>query len=251
MRKRFMHLILAATLCLLVVAKGFAQENNSKSKDWSFELAPLYLWAVNISGDVTVKGQTQPTSLSFSDIWDNLEGMFTLHFEGLHKSGWGFIVNLDYLDVDATGGSPLGSVNVDMDERILELDLFHRWTDGSHAYDLLIGLRHSDVDIGVDFLNLPLKTDSGDQWTDGIFGARYIYQIAPSWKLKLKGDIGLGGSDLTYQGIGLVTYQAWEHVSFTGGYRALYRDYGSGAGFNRFEYDVTMHGPVIAVNFSW
>ncbi len=250
MKKRFIHLILAASLCLFVAAKGFAEENTNK-KDWSFELAPLYLWATNISGDVTVKGQTQPTSLSFGDLWDNLEGMFTFHFEGRHKSGWGFIVNLDYLDVNSTGGSPLGPVNVDMDEKILELDLFHRWIDGSHSYDFLIGIRHSDVDIEVDFLSLPLSTDSGDQWADGIFGARYMYQIAPNWQLKLKGDIGVGGSDLTYQGIGLVTYQAWKHVSFTGGYRALYRDYGSGSGLNRFEYDVTMHGPVIALNISW
>ncbi len=250
MKKRFIHLILAVALCLFMVTKGFADETN-KNKDWSFELAPLYLWAVNISGDVTVKGQTQPADLEFGDIWDNLEGMFTLHFEGLHKSGWGFITNLDYLNVESSGGSPLGPVEVGMDERILELDVFYRWTNGNHAYDLLIGLRHSDVDIGTNFLNLPLKTDSGDDWVDGIFGARYIYEIAPKWQLKLKGDLGVGGSDFTCQGIGLVTYQAWEHFAFTGGYRALYRDYGSGSGFNRFEYDVTMHGPVIALNISW
>lgn len=250
MNKRFMHLILAVCLCLFVATKGFS-EDNTKNKSWSFELAPLYLWAVNISGDVTVKGQTQPTSLKFGDIWDNLEGMFTLHFEGVHNSGWGFIANLDYLDVTSTGPSPLGTAKVDMNERIIEMDVFHRWTDGKHAYDFLIGLRHSDVDIEASFLMLPLKTDSGDQWADGIFGARYIYDIAPKWQIKLKGDIGMGGSDLTYQGIGLITYQPWVNVAFTGGYRALYRDYDSGSGLNRFGYDVTMHGPVIALNITW
>src|SRR5210317_1924724 len=67
-----------------------AKSDTSPSKDWEFSLAPMYLWAVSIDGDQTVKGNKVDLDVSFSDIWDNLNGALTFHFEGVHKQRWGF-----------------------------------------------------------------------------------------------------------------------------------------------------------------
>ena len=67
----------------------------------------------------------------------------------------------------------------------------------------------------------------------------------------VRGDVGAGGSYLTWQASGLVEFKAWKHVSFFGGYRSLGTDYSSGSGVNEFKYDMTMHGPILALNFYW
>jgi hypothetical protein len=99
---------------------------------------------------------------------------------------------------------------------------------------------------------LPSQTSRQD-WVDPIIGARYIWTICDQWKLNLRGDIGgFGvGSDFTYNAIGLVEYKPWKHVSFLGGYRVLYQNYKDGSGIDEFKFDVTMHGPVLALNFTW
>ena len=49
-----------------------------EGKSWKLELAPLYLWAINIDGDLVVRDKNVETSVDFADIWDNLEGVFTM-----------------------------------------------------------------------------------------------------------------------------------------------------------------------------
>jgi len=84
-------LILLGLLSPLAIAENVsklgtdANSNTSTSKDWEFNLAPMYLWAVSINGDQTVKGVKVDLDVPFSDIFDNLNGALTVHFEGLHR----------------------------------------------------------------------------------------------------------------------------------------------------------------------
>ena len=88
-------------MCLLAVLSqtAIADDSVSQDKNWEFNLAPFYLWGVDIDGDVTIGTNTVPVELPFSDIIDNLEAAFIVHFEGMHKSNWGFLVDVNYLDV--------------------------------------------------------------------------------------------------------------------------------------------------------
>ncbi|MBW1790515.1 MAG: hypothetical protein JRK53_28585, partial [Deltaproteobacteria bacterium] len=43
--------------------------DSADTKNWEFNLAPFYLWAVSLSGDVTMKGQTNPVTVDFGDIF--------------------------------------------------------------------------------------------------------------------------------------------------------------------------------------
>ena len=57
--------------------------------------------------------------------------------------------------------------------------------------------------------------------------------------------------ETSWNAIGLIHFQPWKLVGFVGGYRALDVDYETGSGINKFKYDMLMHGPVVAVNFTW
>ena len=98
-----MCLVVAALLAISAVAH--AEETNG---DWNFNLAPLYLWAVRIDGSQTLG--TVPVELEFSDIFDNVETLFTFHFEGLWKNKWGFL--LDYNNFSLGGRSRYQTVRI-------------------------------------------------------------------------------------------------------------------------------------------
>ncbi len=129
--------------------------------------------------------------------------------------------------------------------------MFYRTETGPHTFDYLLGLRYTDVDAEANFTNLSRTGSGEDNWMDLIIGMRYLYQMSEKWKLSLRGDLGGGGSDFTYQALGIVNYQPWKNVSVFGGYRMLSTDYSKGSGINAFKYDVDMHGPILGVNFSW
>lgn len=83
-----------------------AQDTSPKEKNWEFNLAPFYLWAVSIDGDLTVMGNAQSVKADFDELADSLEGFFTVHFEGMHKSGFGFLTDVSYLNFGGQQTTP-------------------------------------------------------------------------------------------------------------------------------------------------
>jgi len=71
------------------------------------------------------------------------------------------------------------------------------------------------------------------------------------------GDIGGfgAGSEFTWQAAGMVGYRFGlfgdDNARVLAGYRALYQDYKSGSGSNEFKWDMTLHGPVLALAISF
>jgi hypothetical protein len=233
-----------------------AESPAAKSKNWEFNLAPFYIWGVAIDGDVTSGTNTVPVEVQFSDITDNLEAAFILHFEGMHKSNWGFLIDVNYLDL--SGGVNLPGPfnvpgNVDFDATIAEFSALYRMANGDHSYDLIAGLRYTKLENKLTLNAGPTLVDASEDWTDPLIGARWIWGFADQWTLIARGDIGgFGiGSDIALQGLALVDWQPFKYVSFLAGYRAIYQDYEDGSGSDRFNYDATMHGPVLGVNFRW
>ena len=64
-----------------------------------------------------------------------------------------------------------------------------------------------------------------------------------------KGDVGGfgAGSDISYSGYGLVKYAFSPGKEGIAGYKALYQDYKEGD----FEWDVTWHGPLVGVSWTF
>ena len=234
-----------------------ANSDTTADKNWEWSLAPMYLWAASIDGDMTVRGIKVDVNQSFSDSLDysdNLDGALMFHFEGLYKQRWGFFADLMYIRLNPDDESTrLGDISIDYEETLAELGGFYRWASAAHAVDGLGGLRYTSMK---GELGLPAPLPDVDQrkdWLDPFFGARWIWSFTDKWGLRLRGDVGgFGiGSDLTWNAIGLITFKPWKYVGFGGGYRALYQDYSTGSGNNRFSHDATMYGPILGLTITW
>jgi len=219
------------------------------AKNWEFALAPMYLWAISISGDATVNGKDVDMDVSFSDIFDDLNGALTFHFEGVHKQNWGFFTDLNYVVLNPENNS----VDVEYTQILFELAAFYRLIEGNVVIDGFGGLRYSSMDIDVDPPGPLSGFDQRKDWVDPYVGLRWRWPIGQKWALRLRTDFGgFGiGSDISWNAVGLIDFKPWEHVGFFGGYRMLYQDYSDGRGSNRFAFDATMHGPALGLNITW
>lgn len=102
---------------------------------------------------------------------------------------------------------------------------------------------------------MPLPDASGDKdWFDPLIGARAFFDFSEHWNLSLQGDVGgFGiGSDFTWGAMGTIGYRfrlfsEENNARAAAGYRAIYQDYSEGSGNNRFEWDVTLHGPILGL----
>ena len=102
----------------------------------------------------------------------------------------------------------------------------------------------------------PLEADVS--WVDPLAGVRWNWDISDTWSTNLRGDIGgFGvGSDLSGQGVAVVDWQPWQHVSITGGLRALWVKYGTDKGADKgadnYELDMTFWAPLLGGgSFRW
>jgi hypothetical protein len=97
----------------------------------------------------------------------------------------------------------------------------------------------------------------GVDWVDPLVGLRLRHQLAPGQELVLRGDIGGFdvGSQFTWNVLAAYSWRIGTHhgATYSGilGYRALGVDYEQGSGVNRFEYDVTQHGPIVGLAVSF
>lgn len=227
---------------------------DSSVEEWEFSLAPFYLWAVNIDGDISSGSKALPVDVEFDDIFDSLEAAFIVHFEGVYKGKWGFLTDINYLGISNQLTLPMGiKQDVDLDLAFVEFAGFHRTQYGMHFFDIIGGIRYINIDNKVSITNGPTLVDGNKNWLDPLIGGRWTWAFSEKWNLVVQGDIGgFGvGSDFAWQTLGLVTWKPFEHVSFIAGVRALYMDYEDDSEQNYFKYDATAYGPVLGVKFTW
>lgn len=233
----------------LVVAAGAAAPAGARSQsdEWRFEIAPLYLWAVDMGGTMTVGGRNVPLDISFSDAFDNLEAVFTVHFEAW-KCDWGLLADVNWLDI---GGEqmlpgPIGAeVKVDIQQTLIELAGGYEFDDDSF---IIGGARYAALDPKV---TLPMDDviDPDQSWIDAFVGVMWRPQLSRRWAFSGRFDIGGGSSDLVWNLSGMFDVAFSRHVVLVFGYRYLdydYQDEDEG-----FGYDVSQKGPLAALRFSW
>jgi hypothetical protein len=236
---------------ILFCAPAFAAGDKGDDA-WHFSLAPFYLWAVSLDGEVGSGPKSTEVSADFDQIFDNLEGMFTAHAEG-QKGCWGGIFDIAYLDIGSSAGLPSGAeIKVNVINTMVEVDGFYRIKKDAHFFDILAGFRYSDQEVKVNIRPGP-RANTNEDWWDPLVGGRWIWNFGKQWQLVGRGDIGgFGvGSEFTWNASGLLVWQPWKHVALAAGYRGLYQDYENGSGADRYKWDVTMHGPLAGVDFRW
>ena len=182
-----MKKIIGSALMVLMFAcfsvSAFAGEQADEG-NWDFNLAPLYVWAVDMDGDLGVGPINTGVSVPFSDLFDNLEAIFTIHFEGMHRSNWGFFLDYNYVDISASGTQGLTSVTLDFSSTIVEGGGIYRMENGPNAFDMLGGVRYTKLepDLSVTIIPPGKKFSLTEDWFDPFVGVRYIYDFGNKWK---------------------------------------------------------------------
>ncbi len=270
-------MLLLAMVCAPIAA--MAAPETSEADEWEFIVTP-YVWVVGLQGDLTVKGRTADVDASFLDIIRNSDSIFGfLGNVEVRKGKWGAFVDGTYFSGTSETAKigPL-SIDADVEMAIVSFGAFYRIAEWSladapgggpsysgqkMAVDFYAGGRYTSLDTKIDAnVNLtpgPLNLSAGRKfkkspdWVDPIFGLRTITNVFPKVKLLLAGDIGGfgAGSDFTWHADGLLGYDFTlfsKKSTVWAGYRALYQDYKNGSGNNRFEWKMTMHGPVTGLS---
>jgi hypothetical protein len=237
-------------------------DDNPISEDWEFEATP-YVWFLSLDGDITVRGQKTSFDVNFDDLVQKTNSAAILNGE-VRKGRFGGFVDTVYAELSDDAGS--GPIRLDLSAENLWLTFgaFYRlgpWDLDPAAHgdaltvtvDPYIGGRYTYLETQLDLK--PGPNFSGDQaWIDPIIGLRTIWGLSERWSVTLSGDVGgfSVGSDFAWQAVGLVGYGFGlfgdDDAHVMAGYRALYQDYSNGSGANKFEWDVTVHGPILGLS---
>jgi len=207
---------------------------------------------------------------------DTLLGAFA-DFEA-SNGRWSVFVSPAYMDIASDENATVGPLTLraelDADLVFLEFGGAYRvssWQgggvrgtpSGGHL-DLIVGARYTDLETEIDLevAGLPpgfagaREVSDRKDWIDPLIGGRIRLRLSERWVMALRGDAGgFGvGSDLSLAGNAVVGYElemfGRDAIVF-GGYRALYQDYDDGSGASRFEWDMTLHGPVVGFNLQF
>jgi hypothetical protein len=214
--------------------------------------AALYGWAINVSGNVTVRNQTLDTNASIIDLLqksDSLAG-FMGYFEA-NKGSVGFYSDLVFTKLGFGAGqtayrNPLPGLQLSANANAaLTYQLFivemgglvelHRWpgSDSSFtAIDGIVGFRYwnnqvaatFDATLNVDYSPLGIQRSFGIatarsdviQWVDPVLGLRLRHRFTPNQEVFVRGDIGgfgISGSQFAWQAVGAYSY-AWQFTGY-------------------------------------
>jgi hypothetical protein len=178
-------------------------QSTAASGKWQFEITP-YFWLSGLETNIKVGlVPEQSTYVSFSELSKLVHVGLAGQFEA-RKDRWGFLIDAMYVDLGTTkvqSGKMPGDVDVTMKQSSFSLAGLARVVEGKAAVDLFAGVRYS-------YMSSDLKLTSGsyagleksttDDWVDGFGGARLLVSLARAWTLEWYGDIGTGGSTLSW-----------------------------------------------------
>lgn len=255
---------------------GPALSEEPKHGEWQFSVTP-YIWAAGMEGDLGVKGRAASVDASFLDVVEAADSLFGFMgvFEA-RKGDWSAFVAPMYLNIGVDENVGIGPLTIDADTTteftMIEFGGSYRLVNstlgsesgeggGQPAWiDVIAGGRYTkleaEIDLKVSAASLGLSgtrvSQGSRDWFDPFVGVRaHAYLTEKVW-VQARGDVGgFGvGSDFSWHALGLLGYDFkmfGRDASIAAGYRALYMDFEEGSGSNLFQYDITMHGPIIAL----
>ncbi len=265
-----------AAVAAAAPAAAPAAPEAATAEPWQLSITP-YVWGVALKGDVGVGKASANVDVSFSDILKNLNGALMLSLE-LRKGRFGLLSDTVFANLEDDGATERNRLKVDatMNQLIQTLAGTYRigtWELGDFGaagpatltVDPYAGARYTYLDIELDGkLDLPdlgvnaRRTTEGDEhWVDPIVGVRTSWGLGEHWSLVLAGDVGgISTSDqYSAEAYGTVGYRFGlfgdNNANFLAGYRVLHQKYETGSGRNEFDWDVTMHGPIVGLKISF
>jgi hypothetical protein len=226
----------------------FAQSSPppSSAEGWRVRVIP-YLWGPDFEGRVGIGDRAVNVDATFSDLIRELNFalMGTLEANRNRFTTMTDFIYMNLSDERATPGPLFSSADAVAKSFILTPEAGYRIVGTEESYfDALGGIRFWSVDgelkLASGVLN-SIDISNRRNWVDGIFALKGKVRLNPKWYLVGYGDIGGGGSNLTYQLVGAAGVDVGRRYSLVFGYRHLNVNYNK----DRFLYDVGMGGPII------
>lgn len=249
--------LIALILCAVPTPSAVAQ---SDGWDWS---VALYGWLP----DLNLKGDDRGQSISRGDLLSKVELVLAGHFEG-RRGKAGFLVDAMYLEL--ADGTPLpdspelgsgATLDVELEQLLLELGGFYRPSGGTTGFDVLFGARMIDMSdkLTIDGPIAPpiepgqfpiVETSSNTLW-DGFVGLRYSSRFTDRLGYSVRGDIATGGTDFTWNAVGSLSWNwgASRQHGLLLGWR--YMDLELKADEDALVKNVVFTGPFIAARFGF
>ena len=234
---------------MLYASESSAQSASPSPASWEFEFVP-YLWGSGIKGEVGIGNRTADVDASFSNVLSHLH-LALMGLTEVRRDRLVALTDLVYTDLrghDATPGPLFSSVTPEQKLFFLTSEGGVRLTDTEGgALDVVGGIRfwrlRSELQFGAGVLP-GVDMQASRNWVDGIVGVRAKKAITSSWWASGYGDVGAGGSDLTYQLAGTGGWDIDTRYGLLFGYRYLHVDYNS----DGVLFDSAIKGPWFGFN---
>jgi len=214
-----------------------------------------------MEGTAGVAGTESDVDVPFSDLLKDLSfGAMVL--VGVEKGRFG--IGVDGLFARVAPDGEVGDIRIDVTSDSAQLAVlpYYRlveWRYGASAAGRPLRLVVApEVGFRFTYMRTELDVEGGptaevsESWVDPLIGARLGLDLTDRWAISGEADVGgFGvGADFTWNvqaALGYRTRLFGRETTFALGYRALHQDYDDGG----FEWDVTMHGPLLgtAVRF--
>ena len=250
MTTRFARVLPLAVAGLLAAGAAGAQTSE-------FRFSP-YIWIAGFDGTVGTAGNGaglgDRVSVDFGHLSENLRVGGAMLNGSWRRGRWTAFGDWTYAKVTSDAESQWGVLYSGVDAEVKG-----NIVQGFAGYDLLggrdvhldafAGVRFYDIDIGLDLRGGTLqdRSLSGDaQWADGVVGLRWTARLAERWDAYVQGDVGAGGSNLSWQVIAAATY-GFSWGSVIAGWRHLSLDYDDGP----YKLDAALSGPLVGVSLKF
>jgi hypothetical protein len=248
-------LIAALLLAILAPQPASAQQDDA----WKVTVAPLYLWATRINGDIATRAGTVPVFMTFDDAADSLAGAFSFHVEA-EKHRFGIFSDLNFVrlstEADFTLQRPAAVTvhgDADIDNTFFEAGASYRLSERTPVA-VIGGLRTFTLSNQIEFSTPNISVTPIDASRTAVSAfAGVTYRPALSGKVSLisRADIG-GGSGMSWSGMLGFEFRPRPWAGLVVGYKAL------GVGFGKEtddqeirKVDVTYYGPIFGLNLHW
>lgn len=252
------RILVALSMFAVVAAPRAALAQATPSDAWQVEVAPFYFWASQLSGDMTVRNDIIPISLSFSDAVKHLAGTFTLHFEA-RKRRIGVMSDVMFmrLTTDATFTLPNAVAvtgNLKLNNTLFEIGGTYLVVPAKEL-SIIGGVRTYNISPTIDFNTAAIAVqpvDVSKTVTDGFVGFTLRPRLGQKAILFSRADIGGGGSDMGWSAAIGVEFQfkPW------GGLAVGYKVFGIDVENDTLQavptkYDVKQYGPIFGIILHW
>jgi len=280
----FLCLVFLATIVTFAVAQEVQEPAEKREHlkgydDWHFSLN-LYSWLYALKGNVAAKGTTSSVDVRLDDtlkLLDEIRLVLMGRYE-VSKGPWGVLLDGMFLRMEDRAADakqiqiPIlvpseltlqGRAKVTMDTSINEAAVsYDVYTSPclvgnmpGLVLEVLSGARYTYLRAKIDLKiqgaggTLTRDTDKSKEWVDPFLGGRVVWRPSEKWLMAFRTDVGgfNVSSNLTLNLNAEVAYRINKLLFLNVGYRALYDNYETGSGDNRFAYKMWIYGPWMGV----